>query len=333
MAHRDLIPFPRTLPDGMEELSDEPRFDPSVHLQLEPAERRWLLTDFGYSESDLSQCPSSVGAAGPFRVLSDEGSAVLVDTSRRLEIHKQRSETLAPSVRFPAYRSRFIRDFARDLDVADFVGEQLDAALVPHSLTGVAFTHLNYSADDVDVSIDRWHNDAVAVSCVMAASDPSFWDGGRFEFFEGTTDQASALDGRGQPLPADRTVSVEFPGPGWAMAVQGNRVVHRAAPLNKLAERTTFIITYVASDLSLPDADSLRPYTSMGPADVAYTEWARHKAWRARCRIDQLLDQLPFTADRQLLIDALAEVRAELDTAIEDISDETLGDFTRLGEH
>lgn len=331
--HLERIPFPSQLPDGFEELTDEPLFNPAVHLQLEEAEQRWLLEDFGYSTAQIAACPSNVAAAGPFRVLSDEGAAVLVETSRRLEVDKQYSENLAPSVRFPAYRSRFIRDLATDLDVAHFVGGQLRATLIPHPLTGVALTHLNYSSEEIGVSIDRWHNDAVSVACVMAASDPSIWAGGRFEFFAGTTTEVADLNQAGSSIPGDRTMSADFPAPGWAMAVQGNRVVHRAAPLDKAAERTTFIVTYAASELSLPEVDSLRPYTAMGPSHVAYSEWARYKAWRARARIDQLLDELPFTDDRQVLIDALDEVRTELDAAIEDISDGTIGDFTRFDDH
>ena len=327
-----LIEFPKTLPDGMEELDDEPSFDPGVHLQLEPSQSKWRLDDFGYSESEISQCPSRLAAAGPFRVLSDEGAAVMLESSRRLEAFKQYTETLAPSVRFPAYRSRFMKDLARNLEVAEFVGEQLEAGLVPHSLTGLALTHLNYTSEKKGVPIDRWHNDAVGVACVMAASDPSQWDGGRFEFFAGTKHEAAELNRNGKPIPPERTISNEFPGPGWATVVQGNRVVHRAGPLNQLAERTTFIICYVASDLSLPEVDTLRPYTTMDPPHIVFTEWARHKAWLARARIDRLLEELPFTDDRQRLIAALEDVRAELDTAIEDIREESVGDFQRFEE-
>ena len=51
-------------------------------------------------------------------------------------------------VRYPAYRSRFIRELARNLDVAAFVGEQLDTEIVSHSLTGLSLAHFNYAPDD-----------------------------------------------------------------------------------------------------------------------------------------------------------------------------------------
>ena len=88
----------------------------------------------------------------------------------------------------------------------------------------------------------------------------------------------------------------------------------------------------MASDLSLPEVDTLRPYTTMDPPHIVFTEWARHKAWLARARIDRLLEELPFTDDCQRLIAALEDVRAELDTAIEDIREESVGDFQRFEE-
>ena len=83
---------------------------------------------------------------------------------------------------------------------------------------------------------------------------------------------------------------------------------------------------------SLPDANTILPYTTMDPAHIVYSEWARHKAWLARARIDHLLAELPFTDDRETLIRALEEVRTELETAIDDIRDESIGDFQRFDE-
>ena len=100
------IEFPRTLPAGLEELGDEPVFDPTVHLQLEPSLNKWRLDEFGYCAAEIAECPSDIAVAGPFRILSDEGGAVMLQSARRLETFKQHTKTLAPSVRFPAYRSR-----------------------------------------------------------------------------------------------------------------------------------------------------------------------------------------------------------------------------------
>ena len=42
-------------------------------------------------------------------------------------------------------------------------------------------------------------------------------------------------------------------------------------------------------------------------------EWAKHAAWRARNRLDDLIVELPFSADRK-------QVAAQLEEAVKDVS-------------
>ena len=125
------IEFPSTVPAGVEGLEDEPDFVPSRHLQLESSRETHTLEEFGYSDEVISQCPGGIAVAGPFRVLSDEGAAVLLETSRRLQQFKSRSERIAAMVRFPAYRSKFIRELARSAEVAKFVGGRFASWMSP----------------------------------------------------------------------------------------------------------------------------------------------------------------------------------------------------------
>ena len=165
----------------------------------------------------------------------------------------------------------------------------------------------------------------------MAASDWTQLDGGRFEFFTGTKNEAADIKASRRQLPSERVVSAQYPGAGWAVVQQGNMVVHRAAPLRTLAERTSFLVSYVATNLDLPETNVIRDYTTMDPDHIIYPEWARHKAWLARAKIDRLLAELPFTDDRETLIAALEDVRSELDVAIEDIRDESKSYLHRYG--
>lgn len=327
----DPIVFPSTIPNGVEVLEDEPAFNPSQHLQLEPSAHVYRLDDFGYSDEEIGQCPSNIAVAGPFRILSDEGAAALLDISRRMQVFQTRSERIAAMVRYPAYRSSFVRELARNADVTAFVGEQIGAEIVPSALIGLTLAHFNYAPDDLEEPVDHWHHDIVGIDYVLAASDPTNLDGGRFEFFTGTKQQAAAFKSEGGELPSDRVVAVEYPGAGWAIVQQGNMVVHRAAPLNAPGERTSFLVGYVAADLDLPETNVVRNYTTMDPDHIVYPEWARHKAWLARAKIDRLLAQLPFTSDRELLIAALEDVRSELDVAIDDIRDESKSYLHRYG--
>ena len=72
-------------PAGFEPLENEPIFDPARHLQLERPQTVYGLDELGYSEDVLRDAPASFAATSVFRILSDEGAALLYDTVKRLE--------------------------------------------------------------------------------------------------------------------------------------------------------------------------------------------------------------------------------------------------------
>ncbi|MEZ5667805.1 MAG: hypothetical protein R3F55_10305 [Alphaproteobacteria bacterium] len=78
------LPFPAALPASLPELDDEPVYDPAVHLALEPPTHKVGLADLGYGAEEIALCPSAVAISGPFRLLSEEGAAVVLDICRRL---------------------------------------------------------------------------------------------------------------------------------------------------------------------------------------------------------------------------------------------------------
>ena len=75
------IEFPAFIPEGVEGLDDEPEFEPSRHLQLEPSRQVYTLEAFGYSDEEIARCAGPVAVAGPFRVLSDEGVRADLDVA------------------------------------------------------------------------------------------------------------------------------------------------------------------------------------------------------------------------------------------------------------
>ncbi len=84
--------------------------------------------------------------------------------------------------------------------------------------------------DAVGAAVDEWHHDTIPLDYVMMVTDPATLPGGRFEYFLGTRDEAAALAAEGgTPLP-ERVVAPEFGGPGWAIALHGDMVVHRGHP-------------------------------------------------------------------------------------------------------
>ena len=61
------------------------------------------------------------------------------------------------------------------------------------------------------------------------------------------------LAAAGKTPPPERTVAPEFPGPGHAIALHGDMVVHRAGPLTELTERISMVNGYVALDTELDE--------------------------------------------------------------------------------
>jgi hypothetical protein len=94
--------------------------------------------------------------------------------------------------------------------------------------------------------------------------------------------------------PAARVVAPDLPGPGWAIALHGNMVVHRGGPLTDLAERITMVNGYVATDTSIEDQSRSADLIGVDDPTVLYTDWARFAAWRSRDRLDRVIESMPF---------------------------------------
>ena len=63
-------------------------------------------------------------------------------------------------------------------------------------------------------------------------TDPTRLQGGQFEYFLGTKEEAAIFAAENRKPPRNRVVTPDFAGPGYAFALHGDMVVHRGAPLN-----------------------------------------------------------------------------------------------------
>ena len=82
---------------------------------------------------------------------------------------------------------------------------------------------------------------------------------------------------------------------------------------------------YVSTDTSRDDQHRHKDLTLVDDPEALYAEWARHAAWRARSRLDTLLNELEFSSDR-------LAVAAKLDDAIYDVK-KAVEEMSDLGEH
>jgi len=161
----------------------------------------------------------------------------------------------------------------------------------------------------------------------MMVTDPKTLDGGQFEYFAGTKAEMATLAEQGRMPPASRVVAPEFPQAGYAVALHGDMVVHRGAALNAPGERISMVNGYVSTDTSGDDQHRHRDLTFVDNPDVLYTEWARHSAWRARERLDRLIKELPYTADRKSVAQDLNAAVADVTEAIQAMRDDIQPDM------
>ena len=309
------IPFPQQLPSGFQWFEDEPAFDPAVHLALEMPESVTHLQEFGYSDEEVSRKATSVAVSSPFRILSDEGAAVLLQVARALRQHAVSCERIENMVRGGCYRSRFLRDLCVDPSLTDLMCEIYQTDVAPHTMP-LHLGHMNFSPDDLSKAVDKWHHDTLPLDTVMMVSDPATLDGGKFEYFVGTKAEMAVLAEAGMAPPQDRVVAPHFAGPGYAIALHGNMVVHRGGPLNKPAERISMVNGYVATDTSLDDQHRHADLKLVDPPEALYAEWAKHAAWRGKSRLEKLLHELEFTSDHELVATKLEDAITDVQQAI-----------------
>jgi len=317
--------FPSEVPEGYFPLRTEPIFDPARHLALEAPSRFWTLEDFGYGEAVIAATPSPVAAAGPFRVLSDEGVAATLEVCRALrdQRRKESGQRTAAYVSGAVYRSRFLRDLTACPDIAAFLSEVAGTELVPHAMPSQR-VYINYAPDDITKAIDSWHVDSIGFDYVLMASDPATLKGGRFEFFRGTMDEAAALlgtepglltEGFLDDLPSDRVETIRFPGPGYGVFQQGHLVLHRATRLLEPGERITLVPGYVTTDVVCTDPTKVERITGWGEPGIL-AELARHAAWRADERLRRLVADLPMNDDRDAIVASLRGATADIERVI-----------------
>ena len=319
------VPFPSAQPTGYEWLEDEPAFEPAKHLQLEAPDHLVMLADLGYEADEISTKATPVAASAPFRVLSDEGASIMLDTARRLRSFvKPAGERIENVVRGGCYRSRWLRDLCTSQQVSDHLEAIYGIAVAPHPMA-LHLGHMNFEPSRIDAAIDKWHHDTLPLDFVMMVTDPATVDGGRFEYFHGTKQEAAELAAQGETPPENRRVVPDFAGPGYAIALHGDMVVHRAGPLHSLSERISMVNGYVAVDAATDQQSRTKDLLAVDDQEVLFTEWAKMAAWRSQSRLDTLIETLPFTSDRAFVISELENAIEDAQRAIDEMRADTVG--------
>lgn len=313
------VPFPSVQPPGYTWLEDEPSFDADRHLALEEPETVLMLSDLGYGEAEIAGKATPVAATSPFRLLSDEGAQIMLGVARELRSHvKPAGERIENVVRGGCYRSRWLRDLCTSPDVSAHLGSIYGIDIAPHPMP-LHLGHLNFEPKEIDNAIDKWHHDTLPLDYVMPVTDPATVDGGRFEYFLGTKHEAAELAAAGQTPPPERVVAPDFPSAGYAIALHGDMVVHRAGPLFSPGERISMVNGYVSLDTALEEQARNRDLMVVDDPNVLYTEWAKMAAWRTQSRLATLIDELDFVGDKESVASTLERAIVDAQRAIDEM--------------
>lgn len=326
------INFPNTLPDGYHYIDNEPTYDSNIHLALEFPKDSHNLHDLGYSQEEIDKCPTDYGVSGVTRLLSDEGVRVLMQTAQSLRKYSSSGgERIQHLLRGCVYRSKFLRDLCLCPKVSEFLSQIYGIPVAPHSIP-LHLGHFNFAPDDLTRAVDKWHIDTIGFDYVMMVSDPNQQVGGRFQYFLGTKKEIQEIKDNNQSIPEDRIISPEFPGPGYIIVMQGNMVVHRGAKLEQPFDRVTMVNGYVPLDLDSVDPSRFFDLKTVDPHQLLFPEWARHKAWLSKGKLNRIIEELPFTDDRELIINKLKSAIEDVETAIKDLSDSSEGEQNFYGD-
>ncbi len=325
------LDFPAAQPEGFPLIENDPVFDPARHLQIETPEHITTLSDMGYSDEEIAQCPTDLGITSTFRILSDEGAACLLDVARQLSAYTRSNPRISRMVRGGAYQSRFLRDLCLSQDVSDMISTLCKTPMLPHSIPH-QLGHLNYNPHEVGENVDKWHTDTLRVDFVMFVTDPNLVEGGEFEFYNGTKHEVAALKKDGKPLDPAKVVAAALPGPGYAVLQQGNMVVHRAKGLRAAGERITMVNGYVAADTRFEDFCRFDQLQIVDPEHVVATEYARHMAWVGRETLDQQMAGFEFGTDRAGMAAKLDHVAGILANAATQLRDESKAEIQHFGD-
>lgn len=284
-------------------------------MALESPDTQLTLGDLGYGSELAGTTPTDIAATSCFRVLSDEGVAAMYHVCKQLEAFTRSNERIARNTRGGVYRSKFLQDFSHSTEFIEHVSTIMQTPLLPIGM-GHQVAHLNYQPLTLGQNVDKWHYDTLQVDTVMFVSDPKDVDGGEFQYFLGTRDDMAALHRANAPVPKDKIISPDLPGPGYAILMQGKYVVHQARGLSAPGERITLVNGFSYADLHTSDYTALGQLYLADPPEIAAAEYTRHIALRCCRALHTLINKPGFEDSPELQAERLAQVQRELQRAV-----------------
>lgn len=305
-------------PKDFELINENVIFNPKKHLQLEEPKEIFSLKDFGYSSEVISNSPANFAATSVFRILSDEGSEILLETTKKLEKYTTSNPRIDRNVRGGVYRSNFLRDLCLSEEISEFLSNIAGIKLSPHTIPH-QLGHLNFNPLKIGKNVDKWHVDTLIFDYVMFVTDPKKNKGGQFQYFFGTKEEMAYMKKEGKTVPPSKIISPEMPGPGYAILQQGNLVVHQAKGLTSPGERITLVNGYIPNNPTIKDYTRFDQLCNVDPVEIISKEFSDHTAIQVKRLLEEKILNQDFTMKDIEIINYLENASEILSSAIKQL--------------
>ena len=100
--------------------------------------------------------------------------------------------------------------------------------------------------------------------------------------------------------------------------MQGNLILHRGEPLRRPAERSVFVPGFIARDMAFDDVTNWQEVRQWN-SPTLLQEYARYKAWRARAKLDEVIEEIPLDCDPNIFRQALLAAIDEIQEGVEEL--------------
>ncbi|WP_410646477.1 hypothetical protein [Amycolatopsis sp. cmx-4-54] len=238
----------------------EPAWSSSYVAPIPEDLNRSLMDEFGYRRHELSRLATGyddIAMAGPFRLLTDKGTAILADICTRLDDAAVNNDyVVTRRLRNVESISPFVHDMLRDPSFLRLTGVIAGVPLLPHPIrdAGVQINYYNSTSAGREPEVAKWHVDGMNYVFTMTLTDHDQHDGGDYVYFQGhRADFELAKDEittQGQHHPLVKTAP--FRHAGDTMFTRGSFVYHAVTPVTK-GHRTTFAVSLFCPELGHDD--------------------------------------------------------------------------------
>lgn len=295
-------------------------FDERSHVDLDfPKVVKYLDKDMNHDHDFVAHnLPSNYGCCSAFKVLSAEGVRVLNLITAAIEKHSTSTKRIPKNNRGVTYRNQFLNELAHSPSILRRVSELAGCEMVYHPMR-IQQLHTNLKPqenesnigrdkeDDMDKTtdasselkdeisnkknVDRWHCDTTGFVLVLFCTDPSQYDGGELQYFNGTREEGTRFLASAGKLPANRVLNVGTQYQGFGVFMQGSRVFHQVTPVLRGDERTTIVFSFQPRNvLALEACPQLgMTYNEVDPLHVFLPDWVRYRAWKVMRRMEMWL--------------------------------------------